>query len=153
MKNVDAGRPSQATFVAFSGFVGQHCNENVVWMDSAAFDVLCVCEAVEDVFRILLGGPLGVPPPYDGFRLVGVPPPYDGMQLAVGGGGCVVGVPPPYDGFRLVGVPPPYDGMQLAVDVFWVDDSDFCGGEFAKIADECCQGHSFAFSIDSFARE
>jgi hypothetical protein len=144
LKNVDAGRPSQATFVAFSGFVGQHCNENVVWMDSAAFDVLCVCEAVEDVFRVLLGGPLGVPPPYDG------------MQLAVGDGGCVVGVPPPYDGFRLVvlvGVPPPYDGMQLAVDVFWVDDSDFCSGEFAKIADECSQGHSFAFSIDSFARE
>ena len=93
MKNVDVGRPREATFVAFSGFVGQHCNENAVWMDSAAFDVLCVCEAVEDVFRVMLGVPLGVPPPYD--------------------------------------------GMQLAVDVFWVDDSDFCGGEFAKIADEC----------------
>ena len=50
----------------------------------------------------LLGVPLGVPPPYDGFRL-GVPPPYDGFRL---------GVPPPYDGFRL-GVPPPYDGFRL----------------------------------------
>jgi hypothetical protein len=65
---------------------------------------------------------------------VGVPPPYDGMQLAVGGV-CTFGI------------------MTMVRDVFWVDDSDFCGGEFAKIADECCQGHSFAFSIDSFARE
>ena len=145
MKNVDVGRPREATFVAFSGFVGQHCNENAVWMDSAAFDVLCVCEAVEDVFRVMLGGPLGVPPPYDGiFGVVGVPPPYDGF-LCVVGGGCVVGVCA--GGVCAFGIRTRVGGASC------FDDSDFCGGEFAKIADECGQGHSFAFAIDSFARE
>ncbi len=76
----------------------------------------------------LVGGPLGVPPPYDGIRAQATSERAQAtseraqanergvVRGGVGWGGLGgVGVPPPYDGtFRSgvggVGVPPPYDG-------------------------------------------
>ena len=50
--DVCVGRPSEATFVAVAFLVGHHRNENVVWMDSCAFDVGGVGDAVADVFGV-----------------------------------------------------------------------------------------------------
>ena len=44
------GRPCHAAFVAMPFLVGHHCDENGVWMDSCAFDVGGVSDAVADVF-------------------------------------------------------------------------------------------------------
>ena len=47
---MDVVRPGEAAFVAMAFLVGHHCHENGVWMDSCAFDVLGVSDAVADVF-------------------------------------------------------------------------------------------------------
>ena len=47
---MDVVRPREAAFVTMPFLVGHHCNENGVWMDSCAFDVSCVGDAVADVF-------------------------------------------------------------------------------------------------------
>ena len=40
---------------------------------------------------------------------------------------------------------------------FWViirvDDSNFCGTQFAKIANECCQRHSLPFAVGTFVQQ
>ena len=47
---MDVVRPGEAAFVAMAFLVGHHCHENGVWMDSCAFDVGGVSDAVADVF-------------------------------------------------------------------------------------------------------
>ena len=37
--------------------------------------------------------------------------------------------------------------------VIWVDDFNFGGAEFAQIADECGNWHSFAFAVGAFAQQ
>ena len=47
---MDVVRPREAAFVAMPFLVGHHRNENGVWMDSCAFDVGGVSDALTYVF-------------------------------------------------------------------------------------------------------
>ena len=53
--DVEVRCPCQAAFVSTALLVGQHRDQNVVRMDPGVFDVSCVCQAAEDVFRVVLG--------------------------------------------------------------------------------------------------
>ena len=48
--DVGVGRPYETAFVSCAFLVGQHRNEDVVWMDFGALDVVGVSDAVADVF-------------------------------------------------------------------------------------------------------
>jgi hypothetical protein len=49
--DVDVVRPREAAFVAMAFLVGHHRDENGVWMDSRAFDLCGVCDAVAYMFH------------------------------------------------------------------------------------------------------
>ena len=120
---MDVGRPGETAFVAFSCLIGQHCDQDGVWMDSGAVDVVCVSDSVEYVFRVILGvawwedlGGGGV----GGGGGGGV-----GGGVGGGGGGGVGGGVGGGGGVSAFGV------RAIIQHNPWFDDSDFCGGEFA----------------------
>ncbi len=55
VEDVDVGNPSETALITLPLLVCHHCDKDGVRVDFGGFDVVFVCQAMENVFGVMLG--------------------------------------------------------------------------------------------------